>query len=65
MSWLTFAYSFFAVIIGFFAGYYFVVAILLRKQVIDLLKKLETAYEITNFLSGLEELDNESSDSED
>ena len=59
MTWLGFAYTFFAVVIGFFAGYYFVVANVLRKQVIDLLQKLETAYEISNFMDGLKDLNSE------
>ena len=63
MSWLGFAYVFFAVVLGFFAGYYFVLCLFLRNQIIDLIKKLETAYSITDFLNELE--DSESINSED
>ena len=62
MSWLAFAYAVLAVLGGFFAGYYFVVSFLLRKQVIDLLGKLETAYEMANFLESLSESSEESLD---
>ena len=62
MSWLTFAYAIFTVFIGFFAGYYFVLCMVLRRQVIEVLKKLEIAYDLNSFIEGLEELNNESED---
>lgn len=62
MSWLTFAYAIFTLLIGFFAGYYFVLCMFLRRQVIEALQKLQTAYELTSFIEELEELNNESED---
>lgn len=53
MSWLTFAYALFAVALGFFAGYYFVIANLLRNDVIELNRKLNSTYEFLNFLEEL------------
>lgn len=62
MSWLTFAYAVFTLLVGFFAGYYFVLCMFLRRQVIEVLQKLQTAYALTSFMDGLEELNNESED---
>ena len=62
MSWLAFVYMVFAVILGFFAGYYFIVANLLRNQIIHLNNKLEATYELMNFFN---ELNEEPVDSED
>ena len=62
MSWLTFAYAFFAVVIGFFAGYYFILSYMLRNQVIQLTRKLDSTYELMDFMDQLRS--EESTDSE-
>lgn len=62
MTWLSFAYMVAAVILGFFTGYYFILAYSLRKQVIYLTEKLDATYELIDFAQLLQE---ESTQSED
>jgi len=55
MTWLSFAYMVATVILGFFTGYYFILAYSLRKQVIYLTKKLNATYELIDFAQLLQE----------
>jgi hypothetical protein len=57
MSWLSFAYCVFAVIIAFFSGYYFLACLLMRREIIKLNQQLETAYELADFLHQLDQDD--------
>lgn len=59
MSAFGLCYAAMAAVLGFFIGYFWLVARALAKQVQSLSEQLRTAYGLMDFLDGLEELESE------
>ena len=59
MSAFSLCYAAMTAVLGFFIGYFWLVARALAKQVQSLSEQLRTAYGLMDFLDGLEELESE------